>query len=222
MKKSSFLISCLCLIITFIIIQNIQVGTNVIVVEKNLDNFPYSIGEYVGSDIPVEDSVIRVLDTDAYIFRNYSRNAGQPITLYIGYYGTKKGGRSTHTPAGCYPGSGWGIIREQRVSVPITLDGRQRAIELNMMLVSKGDARQLVYYWNQTNKDQVLTTGIQKNLNRFKNRLLYNRNDGAFIRVSQEINQDISRNKSDLEEYIREIFPIIVKYWPEEKEHWVE
>lgn len=218
MKKSSFWISCLCLIIAFIIIQKVQVGTNVIVVEKNLDKFPYNIGEYKASDISLEDSVVRILDTDAYIFRNYSKKVGKPVTLYIGYYGTKKGGRSTHTPAGCYPGSGWGIIEEKKVPVPIKPDGEQRSLQLNMMLVSKGDARQLVYYWNQTNKNQVLTTGIQKNLSRFKNRLLYNRNDGAFIRVSQEIDQGISSTKASLEAYIQEVFPLIIEYWPEEQD----
>ena len=218
MKKSSFWISCLCLVITFIIVQKMQVGTNVIVVEKNLDKFPYSIGEYKASDISLEDSVVKILDTDAYIFRNYSKNTCKPITLYIGYYGTKKGGRSTHTPAGCYPGSGWGIIKEQKVSVPIILDGKHQSLQLNMMLVSKGDSRQLVYYWHQTNKDQVLTTGIQKNLNRFRNRLLYNRNDGAFIRTSSEIDQDISKTKAELEAYIQDVFPLIIQYWPEEKE----
>jgi len=206
------------MIIAALLIYTMQIGDNVVVVERNIDKIPYSIGGYEGKDIPLEDSVVRVLDPDAYVFRNYLKSNGELITLYIGYYGTKKGGRSTHSPAGCYPGTGWGIINEEIVSVPVIVQGKQRSLRLNMMLVSKVDAMQVVYYWNQTNKDHVLATGIQKNFDRFRNRLLYKRNDGAFIRVSQEINQDISRAKTDIERYIKEIFPLIIQFWPEEME----
>ena len=64
----------------------------------------------------------------------------------------------------------------------------------------------------------MIATGMQQNLNRFKRRLLYNRDDGAFIRVSQDIQGDDYQTKEQIEIFIKQLYPLLIEYWPEEME----
>lgn len=217
-KYKIFVVSCLCMIATFALIQSIHSGSDVEVVEKNLDKLPYKIANYMGIDMQMDDPVVKELNTDIYIFRQYINDKGERITLYIGYYGTKKGGRTEHSPGGCYPGSGWAILDETQVEVPVALNGNKKIIPLNALQVKKGVIKECVFYWYQSNGDKVLSSGIDQNLHRFKSKILHNRNDGAFIRVSASVTQSLSYTKNRLESFVKEIYPLIVKYWPEERE----
>ena len=218
MEKKSFWISLLLLFVTFAIVQKMHIGKDIIVWKKNLDKLPYTIGGMSGVDVPLGESVLKELYPDVYVFRNYISADGRTINLYIGYYGTQKGGRSAHIPEGCYPGAGWSILKESVRDVPVEEVRIKRDIRLNTLQVKRGDTRQLVYYWYQTQRDTVIVNGIQQNFNRFKSRILHNRNDGAFIRVSEDIGYVENDTNEDIENFIRQLFPLVVQYWPIEKE----
>jgi EpsI family protein len=217
-KHKTFLVSCLCIAAAFAFVQRIHTGLNVEVIEKNIDKFPYKIGDYIGIDIGMEDTVVKELNTDVYIYRGYVNNKGERITLYVGYYGTKKGGRTGHNPDGCYPGGGWSILNKSKVKVPVVFDGKERTITLNSLQAIKGEITEFVYYWYQSQGNEVLASGIEQNLHRFKNKILYNRNDGAFLRVSAPIIRSLSYTENRIQSFIKDIFPLIVKHWPKERE----
>jgi EpsI family protein len=206
------------MLIALVLVQRIHSGLNVEVIDKNIDRFPYKIGKLTGIDVEMEDAVVKELNTDVYIFRKYINDKGSEITLYIGYYGTRKGGRTGHNPSACYPGSGWTILNQSEVKVPVFLDGTERMITLNSLQVKKGNLTQLVYNWYQSNGDEVLSSGIEQNLHRFKSKILHNRNDGAFVTVSAPIIRNLFNTQNSVHAFIREIFPLIVNHWPEEGE----
>ncbi len=217
--KISYLISLIIISGSLMFFIRFETGSNVIVIEKRLDQFPRTIGKYRSVDIPMESNVVRILDTDVFIFRNYISPGEETITLYIGYYGTKKGGRSDHGPRGCYPGAGWAISKEEKVELDITgLDNIPGRVVLNRIEVSKAGKYEIVYHWYQANRNKIISSGLQLNLNRFISRLRYNRNDGAFIRVSSEVNGDPQKVVEKLERFIRDIYPMIIEYWPNEKD----
>jgi EpsI family protein len=216
MKNSNFWISLLLITATFALVKTMHIGTDVVVWKKNLDKIPYTIGGMQGLDNPLEASVVKELDTDVYIYRNYISRDGGVINLYIGYYGTNKGGRSAHNPEGCYPGSGWAIMNESKVTLAVE-NGGKKNISLNTLQVNMGEAKQLVYHWYQTEGGVVVVNGFQQNQNRFINRLIHDRGDGAFIRVSKDINNNYPETKEDIENFIRQLFPLLINYWPEEK-----
>ncbi len=195
-----------------------HVGTDVVVLKKNLDSLPRIINKMYSVDIPIDEAVLKELDPDVYIYRNYLSDEGRTINVYIGYYGTRKGGRSSHNPDACYPGSGWAIISENKATVPVENGTRRKGIVVNTFRVAKGGEQQLVYHWYQTDRSTVTATGIQQNLNRFKNRLLHNRDDGAFIRVSTVMLNNYLQAKKDIESFIGQLYPILVQYWPQERD----
>ena len=116
-KYKTFMVSFLCLLVAYGFVIKLNSSMDVEVVEKRIDKFPYRIGDYVGADIKMQNSVIKELNTDAYIFRKYFYKQNEEITLYIGYYGTKKGGRTGHNPNACYPAGGWAILKNSKSEV---------------------------------------------------------------------------------------------------------
>lgn len=215
--KLSFIVSFIILIISIIIVQFLITRPKVIVIKKGFDRFPSSFDNYSGENIKMNDRIVKELDADVYVYRNYRRNS--PITLYVGYYGTEKGGRTGHNPNACYPSSGHAILEERKVLVPVNYnDGKSVKVLLTRLLVKKNSERQIVYHWYQSAKNSILSNGIEQNLNRFKNRLFHNRNDGAFVRVSSAIKIDAESTDMEVLIFIKTIIPLLSKHWPVEQD----
>lgn len=217
MMKNSYWISLFLIIAAAVIVKNMNTGSDVVVRNTNLEDIPLIIGDMEGYDIPLGESVRQELDPDVYVYRDYRTSNGGTVNLYIGYYGTRKGGRTGHTPYGCYPGAGWGISQDSKDDVTVELTGQRRDITVNVTTVKKGDARQLVYHWYQSKGGVVLASGFHQNIHRFKTRLLHNRNDGAFIRVTTDVVGDNSEAMDQAERFIWHLYPLLVEFWPEEQ-----
>jgi EpsI family protein len=164
------------------------------VVEKRLNQLPYQIGQWRGRDIPMEQRIVDELDTDIYINRTYSSKVSDPgvIRLYIGYYGTEKGGRTGHNPYACLPSQGWAIVEKKKILIKVSLDGqKEKVVSLNRLLVRSNETNNFIYHWYQSDGDTVLSSGIEQNIDRFWKRIIFNRNDGAFIQVTSVSNNDM-------------------------------
>ncbi|MDT8274355.1 MAG: EpsI family protein [Desulfomonilia bacterium] len=219
MAKYCFWISLLLIIATFTLMKIMNIGEDVEVVSTNLDNIPSTIAGSHSTEITLEESARQALDPDVYVYRNYRTTEGRILNLYIGYYGTRKGGRTGHNPHGCYPGSGWVILHEGKAIVTVEQNGEPKDIVVNVITVKKGETKQLVYHWYQSAGNMVISSGFQQNIHRFITRLLYNRNDGAFVRVTLDISDNnYSVAKDVIELFIRNLFPLLVEFWPEERE----
>jgi EpsI family protein len=94
--------------------------------------------------------------TDLFLCGYSNEEEGAHVSVYVGYHATQireegggAGENSIHPPAHCLPGAGWDIIDNQTVALQIpelpTQDGRAKRL-----IVAKGEARQLVYYWYQS------------------------------------------------------------------------
>ena len=207
------------MLMTFLVIQKNDVSSRVVIQKLNIDNFPERINDYTAvEDIIMQDSVIKELNTDVFVYREYENNKSQQIDLYIGYYGTKKGGRTGHNPYGCYPGGGWSIIEDSTVSLPVVIKGKRKEVTVNSLLVKKGGYNELVYFWYQSNGDKILSTGIEMNIHRFKSLLLYHRNDGAFVRVSTPVGTNLSETEQRIKTFVQQLIPMLDQYWPVEVE----
>ena len=85
------------------------------------------------------------------------------------------------------------------------------------MHVKRGNVHQLVLFWHQS-RDTVLADGIEQNLHRLKNRLLYNRDDGALVRISTAM---VPGREDEavalLQDFAGELLSLLPAYWPEER-----
>jgi EpsI family protein len=139
-----------------------------------------------------------------------------PVGVYVGYHATQireEGGgsdeNSIHPPAHCLPGSGWDIVHLE--TVELDLPGLpQRRAPVRRLLIAKGNARQLVYYWYQQ-AGRVIAEDWQKILYVGWDRASRGRTDGALVRFTIPI---LGRDESPAEAAFRDLAPRIVAQLP--------
>jgi len=188
-----------------------------VVVRTNLDNIPMKIAGYKGIKDSFSQNVYDELNADAHVYRHYTNDQGERVDLYIGYYGTAKGGRTGHNPYACLPGAGWAIL--ERDEVTLKNERYPDGVRVNYILSRKGSSYEVVYHWYQSAEDKVLQSGIEQNIQRFVGCVFYNRNDGAFVRVSAPATQaSIDKKRKSAKRFAGRILGVLPDYWPVEKE----
>ena len=211
-KAYSF--SLILLVATIGMITLISLSGEPVVVKTNLENIPMRIGDYIGTEDSFPDSVYEELNADFHLYRHYQNQYSNIISLYIGYYGTAKGGRTGHNPYACLPGAGWAIIQTEKVIIPRG-DGE---IELDAIVAKKGNQFETVMHWYQSNENKILTSGIQQNIQRFVGRIARNRNDGAFVRLSMVTSSErLTEAIQAMKSFAGKVLTILPNYWPEEE-----
>jgi len=175
-----------------------------------LGALPMQIGDWSGESVPLEETVERILQADFNLQRVYTHpDRMEPIWLYVGYYGTERGGRPEHTPHQCYPSAGWRIESEAEREI----GGAQRA---NEWVVTQGGARQLVMFWYQSVRRAGMLDNFELSLDHLAGRLSDGRADGSLVRISTPLSPDPDAARMRLEEFARALDPVLADRWPNE------
>jgi EpsI family protein len=192
----------------------LQLRPELQVESSQLRTLPDRIDGWNGSSIPVEKTVESILRADANLQRIYQHKlSSEIIWLYVGYYGTTRGGRPEHTPRGCYTGAGWAIVTSRTLPVAGT-DG----LRVNEFRVAREGEERLVHFWYRSHRRTGMVGGIDQNLDRMMGRLLEGRADGALIRVSTPLpDSDLIAARSRLQSFAAALDPLIAARWPEEQ-----
>jgi EpsI family protein len=177
-----------------------------------LATLPTQVGPWNSQDVPLEKAVEAELRADMNLQRVYLHPTGEKVWLYIGYYGTARGGRPEHTPRGCYTGAGWGIESTRHIDV----DPRTE-LRVNEYVVEREGERQLVHFWYRSHRKTGLLGGLDQNLDRLTGRLLEGRADGALVRLSTPLAPgDEIAARGRLLAFAEVLDPLLAARWPEE------
>jgi len=215
MSRTHFSVALTALLLTIGLVLAVANRGTPKVLHTNLEHLPTEIAGYQGQEDRFPQEVYNVLQADFNLYRHYRSPEGKELNLYIGYYGTAKGGRTGHNPYGCLPGAGWAIV--DTGTVVIRPSYSPQGVKVNYVLARKGGVDNLLLHWYQTAGNRVMATGLQQNLERFKDRVLYNRNDGAYVQVSSLIIEgDIPVVRSRLARFARKLMELLPEYWPQE------
>jgi EpsI family protein len=182
----------------------------------SLDEIPLQLDQWAGEDVSMDPKVVDMLDADYHLQRAYVHPMGDLVWLYVGYYGTDRGGRPEHTPWACYPSGGWTIVRSDVVDA-VTLDG-QDVIRANELLVEKAGERRLVHFWYQNHRKSGMLGGFDQAVERFVSRIRFGRADGSLVRLSTPMRPDEEPEsaRTRLRALGREVAPPLQKQWPSE------
>jgi EpsI family protein len=217
MTNKTFVICLLIFVGTIISVVAIASRGEPRVVQTNLENIPMMIGDYWGTEDFFPEGVSKELNADKYVYRHYKSKRGEQIDLYIGYYGTAKGGRTPHNPHGCLPAAGWGIVCAEDIEI-IPNGYYSGAIKVNYILSQKGPLYRSVLHWYQSDGDKLLSSALKQNLHRLTARIMRNRNDGAYVEVSMNSDHEgIPQAKSAISKFAKEVLNLLHSYWPLEK-----
>jgi len=188
MQPLSFLKRPPALILTILLIAQASVfygfsrGSENIPLVRPLERFPAHIGEWrMVQNGVVEDEVKEVLRADDYLTRFYGNvQSNQLASLFVAYFRSQRAGQTPHSPKNCLPGSGW--IWTVSDTVPVTVAGVVKPIEVNRYVVSKGEERAMVLYWYQS-RDRVVASEYKAAAYSVADALRYNHTDTALVRI---------------------------------------
>jgi EpsI family protein len=134
---------------------------------------------YTATDLVVKPEEKRVAGFDDYMVRAYQRDSLDPgFSVYVGFWGIQKQGKSTHSPKNCLPGGGW---------EPVSAGTRQLAIAgttipVNRYLISNKGAYSLVYYWYM-GRGRAESSEYRVKWDLLRDAALFGRTDEALVRI---------------------------------------
>ena len=178
--------------------------------------FPLLINGWKGIDEGMDQEFIDKLKFNDYIVGNYSKAGDRlPINLYVAYYATQRKGASTHSPKSCLPGDGWRIGDFEQRQIGSYTTNRGDKLMVNRTVITKGESRQLVYYWFQQ-RGRIITNEYLVKWYLFWDALTQHRTDGALVRLVVTLPKDSDEAEADkkLTSFIDTIFPELEKYLP--------
>jgi EpsI family protein len=179
---------------------------------RPLAALPEQLGAWTGQDVALEDDVVSMLRADFNIQRRYRQADGGSVWLYIGYYGTDRGGHPEHTPDACYVAQGWRILDRQVLAVP-----GAPGLRVNEYLVEQAGEQQLVQFWYQSFRSTGMLGGLDQTVDRLTGRLLDGRADGALVRLSTVLGPEGRREeRARMLGFAAQLEPALDQHWPVE------
>jgi exosortase D (VPLPA-CTERM-specific) len=182
---------------------------------KSFAEFPLSMGEWHGTADRIDPDSLRMLKLDDYLLADYSAGNALPVNLYVSYYASQANGNSAHSPRACIPGDGWEIsgFGERELS---TVKFNGLPLRINRVVISRGENRQLVYYWFQQRGRNVTDEYVVK-LHIFWDAIARHRSDGAMVRLVARLRPGEPEAAGDalLEGFARVALPQLAGYIPD-------
>jgi len=180
--------------------------------------FPLLVGGWRGFESAVDPEQLKTLKTDAAIMANFqSAEERAPVSLWIAYYGSQRGGRSVHSPRTCLPGGGWEILNLDSVMLDgVRADGA--SVPVNRTLIRLQEQRQLVYYWF-VQRGRLLTNEYAVKWYIFWDSITRNRTDGALVRLVTSVEPGeagLEQADERLQRFAREIDPKLNYFLPQQ------
>lgn len=179
----------------------------------DFDEFPLKLGDWsCEGQQDLTPAVWKTLGASDILLCDYRRpDPPGLVSVYVGYHATQireegggSGENSIHPPAHCLPGSGWSIIDSRTVPLPVEgLPGE--APRVKRLVIAKGQARQLVYYWYQS-RGRVIAEDWQKIIYVGVDRATRGRTDGSLVRFTIPI----LRDEDEADRAFAELAPLVV------------
>lgn len=144
--------------------------------------FEKEMGGWKGTDLRMDAAVAEMLNADQIVFERYEHPSGRSVDLYGAFYGSQGANRTMHSPLNCYPGSGWEVVANENVRLK-GLQGDDRDFKVRKLILRKGLARRLLYYWYYAGGKTASNQYMNKLLTLY-GALFHGRTDGGLVTVA--------------------------------------
>jgi len=201
------------LLIVALLFLHFRSAGEAVSIRKPLDSFPMTLGDWQRREATIfELDVLNVLKVKDYVMTRYVNSAGRSLWLFIGYWDTQRKGAQPHSPKNCLPGAGWEPVEASQVTVP--LPPPYTPITVNRYLIQKDASQQLVFYWYQSRGEAIMGE-VAARVEMVKGAILYNRTDGALIRISSPVYGGVPETTERLVQYVQAMYPVLREYLPD-------
>lgn len=213
-KPPQFCVAVLLLAVSVFVAQVVDFSQKVPSAHGS-SQFPLQLGPWNGKKGFLEQNIIDTLDLSDYAIVNYTGTDNKQVNFYTAYYQSQTKGESIHSPATCLPGSGWSFDMAGTVEIPLSY-GKLDAIPVNRAFMSKGDVRQLSYYWFPQ-RDRILTNAYELKFFNFWDALTKQRTDGGLVRLITPVyaGEPVEDADARLVAFMTELVPELSSYFPQ-------
>lgn len=163
----------------------------------DLASFPMELSQWKGNEVPLTEDVLKVLNADTHISRNYvSEGTESPVGMLIIY---RKYGRRdfAHRPEMCYPAAGWEIVEKGVTTLPYA----GRDIDVIKVVAQKGTDRDVILYWFASGK-RTESSFVKQQAMMAMDRLRAEKFGWAFIRLNSPVYDSDERTLDDMRKFM--------------------
>jgi EpsI family protein len=151
-----------------------------------LSTFSSSVGPWrMLQEMELDADTQKILKADDALNRVYTGPEG-PLTLYVAFFKSQRGGVTPHSPKICLPGSGWTPEGSRTIHLDVPGSG---SIPVNRYVVRRGEERSVVLYWYATAHSEIADEYVSKLYLMYEG-LRYHRSDAAVYRVIARVGPD--------------------------------
>lgn len=171
-------------------------------VEPNPISVPYVLGNWSGFDLKMDRAVLEILNPDTIVFRRYRNETGGSADLFCVFYQRQKSGQILHSPANCYPGTGWDFLETRAIALK-GLKNPDARVSASRTIIRKGLDRRILYYWYCAGERTAAGPYWNKFLMLY-NAVLLRRSDGGLVTVSSAADHAMSETME------RDFLPMLI------------
>jgi exosortase D (VPLPA-CTERM-specific) len=174
--------------------------------------FPVQVGEWQGERQVMEKMYLDVLDLSDYLLIDYQNGKHQNVNFYVAYNESQRGGKSSHSPASCLPGTGW-VFKDSGIT-SVELSGG-KVIKVQRAFMDKNGQQLLAYYWFPQ-RGRILHNLFELKLFAFWDAIVTHRTDGALVRIITPVRDSGNLMESDsrLQDFVKVMLPVLDQYLP--------
>lgn len=208
-NKLPIIVAFACILITTLSTLTIHHREEVIPARVTFDQYPLEITGWVGRRHEFQNGENEVLKLSDYFLADYNR-ANTNVGIYLGYTESQRRGFVPHSPKACIPGGGWEIADTKLHRIDLDAN---KSFEVTRMVIAKGEAKQLIYYWfHQRGRD--LSNEFPMKFALLYDAIQRNRTDGAIVRFTTTIYKSEEEADHVLTEFIRLNYPKFHQFIP--------
>jgi EpsI family protein len=158
----------------------------------NLSRIPNTIEGWEAVEMPKSDDDQKRADAGDLLIRKYALKEHAIYLVAIQERGDR---HRVHSPLNCYTGSGWNLLEKSEIL-------HSRGFGVRRLLVNKGDAYRLVYYWFTNGSTH--STGFLEHLLLYAKDTLIGRSDAAWVYfdVSSDIHESVENTEALMSAFV--------------------
>lgn len=167
-------------------------------------SLPLRLGDWSGQDVPVEEYVKEILETDDVVQRNYTSPRWTTVPVQMAVVFSADNRRVAHPPEVCYRGSGWEVNDKRIVHEP-------GLTPLVRLVLDQGGGRQDLVFYCYKAGPEITANYYRQQYNIALNQLLLRTTASSLIRFSTPITDTTERTEQKMLDFIRLMLPEIQK-----------
>jgi EpsI family protein len=175
----------------------------------NLDKLPLTLGEWQGKSFPADERIMRILETEYILDRDYVNRQGRHIYLSIVYYQDNKIG--FHNPESCNAGVGARIVQKDVQTMNHNDGIRGEDLKVNRLILERTQGNKVILYFFVSG-NYMTHDYLKFRLHMMKQQMGFRKPSGAQIQIHSSIGPDLNATVPIMEDFIRNLAPLLPDY----------